>query len=127
MRLGSTSLTKWATRLTFWLLKEGSERARKAEVELPVEADRRCDLTVSVRQTPGQGFAEVQISSSDFEALRRSPITLDWVSMEEVDRSRDDILGELRDQTQTGAGGRMSTSSLAIPYCGWIHTPRATS
>ena len=98
---GEYVIDQGATRLTFWLLKEDSERARKAEVELPFEVNRRCALNVSVRQTPGQGFAEVQISSTDFEALRRSPITLDWVSMEEVDRSRDDILGELHDQTQT--------------------------
>ena len=91
-----------ATRLTFWLFKEDFERARKADVELPIEADRRRDLSVSVKQTPGQGFAEVQISSPDFAALRRSPIILDWASMEEVDRSRDNILRELEDQSQTG-------------------------
>ena len=99
---GEYVIDEGATRLTFWLFKEHFERARKADVELPVEADRRCDLTVSVKQTPGQGFAEVQISSSDFETLRRSPIILDWASMEEVDRSRDDILRELDDQSQTG-------------------------
>ena len=99
---GEYVIDEGATRLTFWLFKEDFELARKADVELPVEADRRCELTVSVKQTPGQGFAEVQISSSDFEALRRSPITLDWASMEEVDRSRDDILRELDDQSQTG-------------------------
>ena len=98
---GEYVIDEGATRLTFWLFKEDFERARKADVELPIEADRRCDLTVSVKQTPGQGFAEVQISSSEFEPLRRSPITLDWASMEEVDRSRDDILQELDDQSQT--------------------------
>ena len=98
---GEYVIDEGATRLTFWLFKEDFERARKADVKLPVEADRRCDLTVSVKQTPGQGFAEVQISSSEFEPLRRSPITLDWASMEEVDRSRDDILQELDDQSQT--------------------------
>ena len=99
---GEYVIDEGAANLTFWLFKEDFERARKAEIDLPVEVDRRCDLTVSVKQTPGQGFAEVQISSSDFEALRRSPIILDWASMEEVDRSRDDILSDLDDQSQTG-------------------------
>ena len=99
---GEYVIDEGATRLTFWLFKEGFTRARKADVELPVEADRRCDLTVSVKQTPGQGFAEVQISSYDFEAIRRSPIALDWASMEEVDRSREEILRELHDQSRTG-------------------------
>ena len=97
---GEYVIDEGATRLTFWLFKEDFERARKADVKLPVEADRRCDLTVSVKQTPGQGFAEVKISSSDFEALRRSPIILDWASMEEVDRSRDDILSTLDNQSR---------------------------
>ncbi len=93
-----------ATRLTFWLFKEdfGPERPRKAEIELPVEAEQRYELSVSVKQTPGQGFAEVQISSSEFEALRRSPITLDWASMEEINLSREEIMKELEDQSQIG-------------------------
>lgn len=95
---GEYVIDQGANRLTFWMFKEN--KVRKAEQELPVKANSRHALTVSVKQTPGQGFAEVQISSSDFETLRRSPIILDWASMEETNRSETEILSELKNQAQ---------------------------
>ena len=93
---GTYVVDKGATLLTLWLFKDDFERGRKAEVELTVTPDRRYPLSVSVEQTPGQGFAEVHISSSEFDALRRSPITLTWGRMKEIDRTREEILEVLR-------------------------------
>ena len=93
---GTYVVDKSATLLTLWLFKDDFERGRKAEVELTVTPDRRYPLSVSVEQTPGQGFAEVHISSSEFDALRRSPITLTWGRMKEIDRTREEILEVLR-------------------------------
>ena len=96
------AVDKGATRLTLWLFKEDFKRGRRADVELPVKADRRYLLFVSVEQMPGQGFATVRISSPEFDALRQTPITLDWVRMEEIDQTREEILKELLSQSQTG-------------------------
>ncbi len=97
---GEYVVGRGATRLTLWLFKEDFERGRKADVQLRREADRRYRLSVSVEQTPGQGFAEVRISSPEFDALRQSPITLDWTRMEETEQTREEILKELAGQTQ---------------------------
>lgn len=96
---GAYVIGKGATHLTFWLFKEDLERGRRAEAELPQESDEQYQLAVSVEQIPGQGFAKVQISSPHFEALRRSPITLDWKQMEEIGQTREEILAELAGQT----------------------------
>ena len=97
---GEYAVGRGATRLTLWLFKEDFERGRKADVQLGEEADRRYRLSVSVEQMPGQGFAEVHISSPEFDALQQSPITLDWARMEETEQTREEIIEELAGQTQ---------------------------
>ncbi len=116
---GDYRINQGATHLTFWLFKEDSDCARKAEASLPGRADQSYDLDVIVRQTPGQGFAQVQISSSDFDELRRHPITLDWEGMENDDRCRDDILKELGEQTQSGRGWRKTDVKPGHPFL-WL-------
>ena len=49
----------------------------------------------------GQGFAEVRISSLEFDRLRQSPVTLDWAEMEETEQTRDEILMALAEQCRT--------------------------
>lgn len=95
---GSYVIGENASRLTFWLFKEDLESGRRAEVELPRPADREYELSISVEQVPGQGFAQVRISSAEFDALRQAPITLDWTRMEETTKSREEILAELEGQ-----------------------------
>ena len=97
---GEYAVAKGADELTLWLFKEDFVRGRKSRVRLPTVADRWYRLSVSVEQIPGQGFAEVRISSSEFSSLRQSPITLDWEAMEETDQPREEILRQLTDQHQ---------------------------
>ncbi len=88
-----------ASQFAFWLFMEDREHGRKAEVPLPETADRHYALTVEVSQTPGQGFAEVTISSPEFDALRRSPIRLNWAKMQEIFETREHILEEMGRQS----------------------------
>ena len=94
---------------TFWLFKQGSDHARKAQARLPEEADRQYPLTVRVSQTPGQGSAEVTISSPEFQALRRDPIVLNWRDMTEVPATREQILEEIGQQA-----GRLRWPETAV-------------
>ena len=92
---GRYAINPGANRFTFWLFKEDFVHGRKAEVPLPEIADRRYVLTVEVSQTPGQGFAEVTISSTEFDALRRQPIHLNWEDMIKVPDTQEQILQEM--------------------------------
>ena len=91
---GKYVINRGTKRLPFWLFKEDSDRGRKAYANLPEEADQQYPLTVSVEQIPGQGFAEVRISSREFDALRQSPINLEWKEMEETEQTKKEVLEE---------------------------------
>lgn len=107
---GEFAIGKGATRPVFFLFKEDFPKGRKAEVDLPEEADREHRISVSVEQSPGQGFAHVRVSSESFEALRTRPIELDWAGMELVDATREEILASL-----SGQGGLAYPDAVATP------------
>lgn len=107
---GEFSIGKGATRPIFFLFKEDFPKGRKAEVDLPEEAEREHRISVTVEQAPGQGFAQVRVSSESFEALRRRPIELDWSAMELVDATREEILESL-----SGQGGLAYPDAVSTP------------
>lgn len=107
---GEFSIGKGATRPIFFLFKEDFPKGRKAEVDLPEEAEREHRISVTVEQAPGQGFAQVRVSSESFEALRRRPIELDWSVMELVDTSKEEILESLSGQGGLAYPDAVSTS-----------------
>lgn len=107
---GEFSIGKGATRPVFYLFKEDLPKGRKAEVDLPEEADREHRIFVSVEQSPGQGFAQVRVTSDSFETLRRRPIELDWSTMELVEQTKEEILESL-----SGQGGLSYPDAVSTP------------
>lgn len=107
---GEFSIGKGATRPVFFLFKEDFPKGRKAEVDLPEEADREHQISVTVEQAPGQGFAQVRVSSDSFETLRRRPIELDWSTMELVEQTKEEILESL-----SGQGGLSYPNAVSTP------------
>ncbi len=103
---GHYAIDRGASQFAFWLFKEDFEHGRKVEVTLPETADRHYALTIEVSQTPGQGFAEVTISSLEFDALRRHPIHLNWARMQETFETREQILEQI---------GNLSGGGLSWP------------
>lgn len=96
---GHFTIGKGASRPVFYLFKEDLPKGRKAEVELPEAADREHAISVTVEQSPGQGFARVRVTSGTFETLRHHPIELDWSAMALVEDSKEQILKSLSGQT----------------------------
>ena len=94
--LGEFYINKGADSLTFYLIKQDLIHPRQSQVSLPSVPDKQYPITVSVRQTPGQGYAKVRIESDQFEPLRKEPIELDWTKMTEVEKSKEEILSELK-------------------------------
>lgn len=113
---GIFAISKGARRLTFYLFKEGFDRGRKAEVDLPEEASEGHRIRVTVEQSPGQGFAQVRIGSDSFEALRRRPVQLNWARMEVVDETREEILRILKGETGLRYPDAVTTPGHAIHW-----------
>jgi hypothetical protein len=93
---GEFAIGKGAHQLEFYLIKENFNQARKSAVDLPEISDRQHRISVSVEQSPGQGFAKVSIGSGSFAPLAARPIELDWTQMTVVDNTRDEILAGLQ-------------------------------
>jgi hypothetical protein len=101
---GEFAIGKGATVLTFYLFKEDFAEGRKAEVMLTEVPQKAHGIRVAVEQSPGQGFAQVRIDSTTFEAFRRQPVELNWTSMDVVKESQAEVLQSLS-----------GTSGLAYP------------
>jgi hypothetical protein len=91
-----------AQELTFYLIKEDFDRPRRAVHALPESPSEDHPINVTVRQTPGQGYARVEISSSSYTPLRDTPLVLDWDQMEVLEIDRETLLQELRDYSGIG-------------------------
>lgn len=91
-----------ARELTFYLIKEDFDRPRKAVHTLPESPTEDHPINVTVQQTPGQGYARVEISSSSYRPLRDTPLVLDWDQMEVLETDRETLLQELRDYSGIG-------------------------
>jgi hypothetical protein len=89
------AINSGANQLTFYLIKEDFDWPRKAVHELPETPDLQHRIDVTVRQTPGQGFARVEISSETYEPFRDAALVLDWNGMETIEKTREEALDEV--------------------------------
>lgn len=96
---GEFAIGKGAHQLEFYLIKQDFDRPRKSTVALPEISERQHRISVSVEQSPGQGFARVRIGSDTFAPLAAQPIDLDWTHMAVVEQTQEDILATLRNDT----------------------------
>ena len=81
--------------MNFYILK-GDTEVRFWQVQLesaPLE-DTRVELRL--RQTPGQSWAKLFLTSTDWDILERSPISLDWERLKPLDESAQEVLDRLR-------------------------------
>lgn len=53
-------------------------------------------VELRIRQTPGQSWAKLSLTSPEWEPLQRSPIFLDWTTLNPIDASPEEILEKLR-------------------------------
>jgi len=88
---------KWPAGMTeanFYVRKGAKEirHWRTQQIKAPQRAER---LEVRLRQMPAQGWAKLSITSPDWDELRRSPIQLDWESLQVDPRSEAEILTSL--------------------------------
>jgi hypothetical protein len=83
-----------ATAVDFYLRKGDEFRKwRTMERRPPRERQR---LEMRLRQVPAQGRARLSATSTEWEALRASPIYLDWLTLQVDPRSFEEIAEELK-------------------------------
>lgn len=80
------------TRIEFFVLK-GDNEVRHWTVLVPVAPPRDVSVELQLKQTPGQSWARLSLSSLDWDELR--PIELEWDQLEHDDRTPQEILDTL--------------------------------
>ena len=81
----------------FYVLK-GSNEIRHWRAEKDVAPGKDVSVSLRIRQTPGQSWARLAVTSSDWDPLIRSPIALDWETLAPLDLTPDQVLDKLRRQ-----------------------------
>lgn len=87
------------TDVEFYIAKgelTGMAEIRHLEVEREVGPARDATVELRLRQTPGQSWARLTVSSPDWEQLARDPVALDWAALSRTDLTPDDVLNLLR-------------------------------
>ena len=81
--------------IEFYVLK-GDDEIRFWSVHLSEAPKRDVGVELRIRQTPGQSWAKLSLTSPEWEPLQRSPIFLDWTTLDPIDASPEEILEKLR-------------------------------
>ncbi len=81
----------------FYVLK-GSNEVRHWRAEKDSAPGQDVPVSLRIRQTPGQSWARLAITSPQWDPLIRSPIALDWETLAPLDLSPEQVLDKLRRQ-----------------------------
>lgn len=79
----------------FYVMK-GDAEMRHWEVTQPEPPDQEVPVTLRLRQTPGQSWARLSVTSPHWDPLERSPIDLDWEGLTPLAMTPDEVLEKLR-------------------------------
>jgi len=79
----------------FYVLK-GNAEVRHWEVTHPEAPVQDAPVTLRLRQTPGQSWARLSVTSRGWAPLERNPIDLDWEALTPLAMTRDEVLEKLR-------------------------------
>jgi len=84
----------------FYILK-GETEVRHWEISKDPGPNRNVPVALHIRQTPGQSWARLTISSADWEPLARSPVALDWEGLTPLELTPQQVLDKLRSPPPT--------------------------
>ena len=89
---------KWLSgkkEIEFYVLK-GDDEVRFWSVHLEESPKSDVMVELRLRQTPGQSWAKLSLTSPEWEPLQRSPIFLDWANLDPMQASPAEVLAKLR-------------------------------
>ncbi len=84
----------------FYILK-GETEVRHWEISKDPGPTRNVPVALRIRQTPGQSWARLTISSAEWEPLMRSPVALDWEALTPLPLTPQEVLEKLRSPPPT--------------------------
>jgi hypothetical protein len=82
----------------YYLVRSDHATVRLTKTRLPSLPSSDIPIRLSVTQTPGQGFAQVEIRPIGSQRLAAQPVYLDWTSMIDTGKSEKAILDEVKDK-----------------------------
>ncbi len=82
-------------KIEFYVLK-GEREVRSWIATKEVGPEKNVAVILQLRQMPGQSWAKLSVSSSEWEPLARAPINLDWDALDPDPRSPEEILETLK-------------------------------
>lgn len=80
--------------IEFYVLK-GDDEVRFWNVRLDEPPKRDVTVELRIRQTPGQSWAKLSLTSPEWEPLQRAPIFLDWAKLEPIEATPAEVLEKL--------------------------------
>lgn len=81
--------------IEFYVLK-GDDEIRFWTVHVDEAPKTDVAVELRIRQTPGQSWAKLALTSPEWEPLQRAPIFLDWTTLDPIHASPEEILEKLR-------------------------------
>lgn len=96
LEVSGFSIDTRTTAIDYYLTRADELTARKTHTVLPEQTIRAMPVTLVVTQTPGQGFASVEIRPPKGERLGDRPVFLDWTSMQDTKLTPEEVLEILR-------------------------------
>ena len=81
--------------IEFYVLK-GDHEIRFWSAHLNEAPKTDVAVELRIRQTPGQSWAKLSLTSPEWEPLQRAHIFLDWTTLDPIDASPEEILEKLR-------------------------------
>ncbi|WP_373509512.1 hypothetical protein [Thiocapsa sp.] len=96
MSVGGFSIAEGTNAVDYYLTRADEPTVRRTLTALPEPAQRTTPVTLVVEQTPGQGFASVEIRPPKGERLGDRAVFLDWSSMQDTGETPDQLIERLR-------------------------------
>jgi hypothetical protein len=86
---------KGTNKIEFNVLK-GDAEVRRWEIEIDNAPTSTMPVELIFRQTPGQSWAKLYLTSSEWDFLRQNPISLDWDTLKPTEETREAVLKRLQ-------------------------------
>ncbi|WP_295394368.1 hypothetical protein [uncultured Thiodictyon sp.] len=92
------SIESGAKSVQYYLARADEPTVRKTDTTIPEPPEISTKLILVVKQTPGQGFAEVEVRATERGRLGLRPVFLDWRLMDDTSLTREEVLHALSGQ-----------------------------
>jgi hypothetical protein len=113
------SIESGAKSVQYYLARADEPTVRKTDTTIPEPPEISTKLILVVKQTPGQGFAEVEVRAAERGRLGLRPVFLDWRLMDDTTLTRDEVVRELSGQCMVAYPDPAPVACHATVWCAY--------